>query len=101
MVVKQNIMIDLEALSDLCRRYDVRELALFGSVVRDDFRSESDIDVLVEFLPEARVGLFRYVELQEELAALFGRKVDLVSKVGLKPVIRDSVLGSSKLLFSI
>lgn len=82
-------------LDDLCRRYGIKELALFGSATREDFCSDSDLDILVEFQPGVRNGLFAFVRLQQELETIFGRKVDLVPKDGLKPVIRDHVIESS------
>jgi predicted nucleotidyltransferase len=94
------IEIPLGALGELCRRYGVRELAIFGSAVREDFHPDSDIDLLVEFQPEASVGLLDYVGLQHELADLLGRKVDLVSKAGLKPLIRDDVLRQAQILYA-
>lgn len=98
--VKPRIQIPLDRLVDICRRYYVTELALFGSVLRDDFRNDSDIDVLVEFEAGARFGLFRYFELRDELAALLGRNVDLVEKQGLKAVIRDDVIASAQVLYA-
>ena len=71
-------------LADFCRRWEVRELALFGSVLRDDFGPGSDVDVLVEFSPDARWSLFDHVQMQDELGELFGRSVDLVTKKGLE-----------------
>jgi hypothetical protein len=88
------------AISEICARFEVKELALFGSVLRPDFRSDSDIDLLVEFTPGARVGLLRFIELQEDLSRAFGRKVDLVSKNGLRPLIRDEVLASAEVLYA-
>ena len=61
-----------------------RTLALFGSALREDFRSDSDIDVLVSFTPDAHITLFDMVKMQEELKTIFGRKVDLISKRGLE-----------------
>lgn len=98
-VQRHGIKIDMDALAALCKRYHVRELSLFGSVLRDDFRNDSDVDVLVEFEPGAPIGLFEYVDLRDELANLLARAVDLVEKPGLKPVIRDSVLASSEILY--
>ena len=89
-----------EPLAETCRRYQVRELAIFGSALTDAYRPDSDVDILVEFEPDARVGLFRYIDLQRELESLFGRQVDLVSKQGLKPLIRDRVLESAERLFA-
>ena len=94
-----NIQVDQSKLVDLCRRYQVRELSLFGSAARGEMRPESDIDLLVEFLPDARVGLLEHAGLMLDLADLLGRKVDLVSKNGLKPRIRSSVLREARLLF--
>ena len=87
-------------LADVCRCYHVRRLALFGSALRDDFRPESDVDVLVEFEPEARIGFMILGRLQRELGALLQRPVDLVPRDGLKPLIRESVLSSSEVLYA-
>jgi predicted nucleotidyltransferase len=95
-----NAQIDETNLTDLCRRYRVRELSLFGSAARGDMRPDSDIDLLVEFLPDAEVDLVDYAGLMLDLARLFGRKVDLVSKNGLKPLIRASVLEEAQLLYA-
>ncbi len=70
------------ALPDLRRRWPIRSLALFGSVVRDEARAESDLDVLVEF--DRPIDLFAFLALEEKLAALAGRRVDLVSRMALK-----------------
>ena len=78
-----------DVLDDLCRRYGIKELALFGSIVRGDFHADSDIDVLVEFQPGIRNGLFAFVRLQRELESILGREVDLVPKDGLKPYAKD------------
>ena len=83
-------------LSGLCRRYHVRRLAFFGSVLRDDFRPDSDVDVLVSFEPEARIGFITLSRMQRELSEIFQRSVDLVPMDGLKPIIRESVLSSSQ-----
>ena len=74
------IPIDREKIADFCRRWKITEFALFGSVLRDDFRPESDIDVLVSFAPEVRHSLFDLVHMQDELELIFGRKVDLVER---------------------
>jgi len=90
--------IDRDLLAALCHRYRVRELLAFGSVVREDFRPESDVDLLVEFERDADIGLLAYSRLQRELSELVGRPVDLVSKSGLKPLIRNQVLGQAQTL---
>jgi len=94
------IPVDEEQLAAVCRRYQVRELSLFGSVARGEMRPDSDIDLLVEFLPDAAVGLLEHAGLMLELARLLGRKVDLVSKNGLKPRIRPSVLRDAQLVYA-
>lgn len=74
------LAIDREQVADFCRRWKIMELALFGSVLRDDFRPESDVDVLVSFAPDAPWSLWDHVDMEEELSNLLGRKVDLVSR---------------------
>ena len=83
-------------LSTLCRRYHVRRLALFGSVLREDFRPDSDVDVLVAFEAGTHVGFLTLARMQRELSGLFKRPVDLVPMDGLKAVIRESVLSSAQ-----
>jgi predicted nucleotidyltransferase len=87
-------------LAGLCERYRVRELSLFGSAARGEMRPESDIDLLVDFLPDAEIDLVDYAGLMLDLSHLVGRKVDLVSKNGLKPLIRASVLAEARLLYA-
>ncbi|MBI1898475.1 MAG: nucleotidyltransferase family protein [Acidobacteria bacterium] len=92
--------VDETALAELCRRYRVRELSVFGSAARGEMRPDSDIDLLVEFLPDAEVDLIDHAGLTLDLAHLLGRKVDLVSKNGLKPLIQASVLEEARLLYA-
>jgi len=91
--------VDEATLADLCRHYQVRELSLFGSAARGEMRPDSDIDMLVEFLPEASIDLVDYASLMIDLTDLLGRKVDLVSKKGLKPLIRSFVLAEARVLY--
>jgi predicted nucleotidyltransferase len=87
-------------LFELCKRWKITELALFGSVLSDDFRTDSDVDVLVTFDPDANWSLFDLVELQAELKALFGREVDLVEREGLRnPFRRRSILSSLEVVY--
>ena len=95
-----DIQIDLGSLSELCRRYGVKELSLFGSAVRGDMRPESDLDIMVEFEPGVRVGLIQFESLIEELAALAGRRVDLVTKRGLKPWVRTEILKDLRVIYA-
>lgn len=85
---------------DFCRRNQVKSLALFGSVLRADFRSDSDVDILVEFEPGARVGFLALGRMQRELTALLERPVDLVPLDGLKPVLRQDVLTSAEVIYA-
>jgi len=89
-----------EALAQICRRYQVSELALFGSALRADFQPESDLDVLVTFEPGTRVGFLTLARLARELSDLLGRKVDLVPKDGLKPLLRNEILSHTEVLFA-
>jgi predicted nucleotidyltransferase len=92
--------VDKVKLAELCRRYEVKELSLFGSAVRGEMRPGSDIDVMVEFDPEARIGILRFESLSEDLGVLVGRKVDLVTKRGLKPWIRPHVLKEARVIYA-
>lgn len=91
---------DAAALGEICRRYLVAELSLFGSAARGEEREDSDLDILVEFLPESQIDLLEYSALMQELSQLFATKVDLVSKRGLKPRIRSAVLAEARLLYA-
>jgi predicted nucleotidyltransferase len=90
-VGQPRIDLPLDQLAEICRRYGVRSLALFGSVLRDDFGPESDVDMLVEYLPGTRTGL-RFFALQDELSAAIGRTVDLNTAGCLGPHLRPSIL---------
>jgi predicted nucleotidyltransferase len=94
------VKVPQKELADFCRRYRVRKLALFGSALRDDFHAESDVDVLVSFQPQARVGFITFSRMQRELSALFQRPVDLVPMDGLKPVIREAVLADIEEIYA-
>ena len=81
-----------EEIAAFCRRHQIRRLALFGSVLRDDFTAASDVDVLVEFEPDTRVGLFGFAGIESELSHLIGRKVDLNTVGFISPYFKDEVL---------
>jgi predicted nucleotidyltransferase len=94
------LSVDSERLTAFCRRHHIRKLAFFGSVLRDDFRPDSDVDVLVEFDPAFTVG-FRILDIEEELSQLLGgRRVDLVSEKYLNPRLRGGVLSSAEILYA-
>jgi len=86
------IEIPRDKLAEFCQRNRIRRLALFGSVLRDDFGSDSDVDVLVEFEPGARVGLITLAGMEIELSRLLGRRAELHTVKGLNPHFRDEVL---------
>ena len=92
------IRLPREQIAAFCRVNQIKRLALFGSVLREDFRPESDIDVVVEFEPGARIGL-RFVAIQDELSAILGRSVDLHTPDSLSKYFRDEVLDEAKLLY--
>ena len=93
------IPIDRDKIAEFCRRNHIRRLALFGSVLRDDFGPESDVDVLVEFEPGQLVGL-RFIEIERDLSSLLGgRKVDLITPKFLNRRIRDRVLASTEVQY--
>ena len=94
------IPVDIGKIEDFCRRWKVTELALFGSVVRGDFANGSDVDVLVTFTRDAHVGLITLSKMERELSTMFGREVDLVTKGGLKPLIREEVLSQAEVLYA-
>jgi uncharacterized protein len=79
-----NIDIPKNQIAEFCQRWKIVEFALFGSVLREDFRPDSDVDVLVTFAPDASWTLFDHVDMQDELRNLFGRRVDLVSRRGIE-----------------
>jgi predicted nucleotidyltransferase len=96
---QRNIAVPRDQLADFCRRYHIRKLAFFGSVLRDDFRLDSDVDVLVEFEP-GHVPGFAFIRLQRELSALLGRKVDLNTPNSLSRYFRDKVLAEAEVTYA-
>jgi len=101
--MKAHLDIPKEEVAAFCRRWQIKELALFGSALRDDFRPDSDVDVLVQFDAEARHTLFDMVFMQEELQRIFGRKVDLVSRRGIETsrnyIRRRAILESAEVIY--
>ena len=94
------ISVERSAINDFCRRNHVRRFWFFGSVLRDDFGPDSDIDVLVEFEPDHTPGFLRLYEIEEELSAMLGgRKVDLVTPKFLNRRIRDRVLAEAEVQY--
>lgn len=96
------IAIDEDAITRFCRKWRIAELSLFGSVLRpEEFREESDVDVMVTFAKDARWNLFDFVEMQDELTQIFGRKADLLSMRALKnPYRRREILSTARVLYA-
>ena len=94
------IDIPSDQIAAFCRRHAIRELRLFGSALRDDFRADSDVDFLVEFEPDARVGLLTLVEVELELSELVGRKADLRTAGDLSRYFRQDVLNGASVLYA-
>jgi predicted nucleotidyltransferase len=99
-MARPKIDIPTDEIAAFCRRHHIRSLSLFGSVLREDLRADSDADVLVEFEPDAQVGFIALSRMQRELAELLQRPVDLVPKEGLKPKIREAVLSSAEVVYA-
>lgn len=98
------IPLPMDAIAACCQKWMISELALFGSVLRDDFRPDSDVDVLVSFAPEAHWTLLDFVDMQDEMAAILGREVDLVSRRGIEHSLniprRTHVLQSARIVYA-
>ena len=88
-----------EVVAEFCRRHRIRQLSLFGSVLRDDFRPDSDIDVLIEFEPGAGAGLIRLAGLEIELGELLGRTVDLNTPGNFRQPLRDEIIGQAEVVY--
>ena len=94
------ISVDRTALAAVCRKWGIGSVAIFGSALRDDFTPQSDIDLLIEYLPGIRHSLFEYGSMNEDFRNVFGKEVDLVHAEGIRasrnPVRRDHILSSAK-----
>ena len=98
---RQKFRIPRKRIAEFCRRWNVNEFALFGSVLRDDFRPNSDIDVLVSIDPKAHIGLFELADMKIELQDMFKRPVDLVEKEGLRnPYRRREILRTAQVVYA-
>ncbi len=95
MAGRDHLIIPKEKIREFCERNKIRRLSLFGSVLRDDFTPESDVDILVEFEPDAKVGLIRMAGLEIELSEILGRKVDLNTQGFLSSDYRNQVLSEA------
>lgn len=101
---KPGIIIPRKKLTGFCKRWKISELALFGSVLRNDFRPKSDIDLLVSFSPNARISLLDLVRMQNELKEIFGRDVDLVERRAIEKsenyIRRKNILSNTKVIYA-
>lgn len=100
-MVLESIDLPLEEIARYCAANDIVALSVFGSAARGKMTPESDIDLLVTFREGAPIGLISFVRIQEELAGLLGRPVDLVTPKALKPFIRDSILNSAIQIYAL
>jgi len=90
-----------ERIAAFCRKWKIKELALFGSVLREDFGPDSDVDVLVTFEPDVPWSLFDWPDMTDELKVIFGREVDLVEKAGLRnPYRRYTILTTREIIYA-
>lgn len=100
-MVNSQVHLDQKAVREFCRKWQIRELSLFGSALRDDFGPESDLDFLVSFEPEAEWDLFDLIAMKEELETWFGRSVDLVEKEALRnPWRKLEILRTHEVLYA-
>jgi len=100
-MAQMQIEIPAAQIDAFCKKWKVCEFSLFGSVLRRDFRSDSDIDVLVDFAPNHGWGLYDIIDMEDELGRIFGRKVDLVMKGGLRnPIRRSEILQTRHVLYA-
>jgi len=100
-MTKNGVEMPITAIEEFCHRWRIAELALFGSVLRPDFRPDSDIDVLVTFTSDAKWGLWDFVAIKDELEALLGRSVDLVDKRAVRnPLLRREILSHNEVIYA-
>ena len=101
---KTKVTIPRKKLAEFCRRWNVSELAFFGSILRGDFRPSSDIDLLISFSPKAKISLFDLVRMQNELKEIFGRDVDLVERRAIEKsenyIRRKNILSNTKVIYA-
>ena len=100
-IVQHRLGVDPERIDAFCRKWRIRELSLFGSALREDFRTDSDVDLLVVFEPPNPWTLWDFIDMREELEQMFGRRVDLLSKKSLKnPWRRAEILRTHRVIYA-
>ena len=101
---KIKVSVPRKKLAEFCRRWKISELAFFGSVLREDFRPNSDIDLLVSFNPKAKISLFDLVHMQNELKEIFGREVDLIERRAIEKsenyIRRKNILSNTRVIYA-
>ena len=102
--IATTIDLPMDKIIEFCHRWQICEFSLFGSVLREDFRPDSDLDILVDFCPEAKRGLREALQMQDELESLFDRKVDLIPKAAIARsenwLRRKNILESAKTIYA-
>ena len=98
--IRMRIHVNREQSAEFCRRHHIRRLAFFGSVLRDDFRPDSDVDVLIEFEPEYRLGLFELMRMQQEFSDLIGREADFRTPEDLGRYMRNRVVSEAEVQYA-
>ncbi len=105
MKINGSIEVPDAAIAEFCRKWQVTQIELFGSALRDDFRPDSDVDLLVTFAPGARISLFDIVEMQDEMAEIVGRPVDLIERAGVEqsrnPFRKHSILTTAQVVYRV
>jgi len=99
MTLPSGLEIPTDKIGEICRRYGIQEMAIFGSAARHDLRPDSDVDIIVEFFPDIHYGL-EYSALERELTAVFGRRVDPGTKKYIKPHIKAHILKESRIIYA-
>ena len=103
MTVEEKLSVSKETIAEFCRTWKIAEFALFGSVLRDDFRPDSDVDVLVTFAPGVQPDLPRFLDMKEELESLYGRRVDVFTRRTIErsqnPLRRRDILESARKVY--
>lgn len=100
MTIAAGVVLPESEIAAICRRYHVRELSVFGSAARGEMRPDSDVNLLVDFLPNAHIGLLELSAMMREFSCLVGRRIDLAVKPALKPLIRAEVLAEAHVLYA-
>ena len=98
---KNGVFLEYNDVIDLCKRYHIKEMSVFGSSLREDFKENSDVDILVSFDKSSDITLFDIIELEKEFTKLLGREVDIIEKESLKnPIRKEKILSSREIIYA-